>query len=138
VYSLEFLGNISEYWFHDYWRVLVIELSDRLIISVDVYRDTWLWNTDSIECIDDKNYCILYYKVSKDELNKVFGELSKYFIDAEIVGIKAKDRFETVNVRYKVSGDKKLTYNDISELFYKSWILIGCVFRDVEDIECKD
>jgi len=131
------MENISEYWFHDYWRVLIIELSNRTIVSVDVYRDGWFWNTDSMKCIDVENYCILYHKVSMDELSRVFGELSKYFISVEVVGIKAKDRLETVNVRYMVSGDKKLTYNDISELFYKSWILIGCVFKDVEDIECK-
>ena len=131
------MENISEYWFHDYWRVLIVELSDRSIVSVDVYRDGWFWNTDSIRCIDGENYCILYHKVSMDELSRVFGELSKYFISVEVVGIKAKDRFETVNVRYTVSGDKKLTYNDISELFYKSWVLIGCIFKDVEDIECK-
>ena len=131
------MENISEYWFHDYWRVLIVELSDRSIVSVDVYRDGWFWNTDSMKCIDDENYCVLYHKVSLDELSRVFGELSKYFISVEVVGIKAKDRLETVNVRYTVSGDKKLTYNDISELFYKSWVLIGCIFKDVEDIECK-
>lgn len=130
------MKNINEYWFHDYWRVLVIETSDRLIVSIDVYREGWFWNIDSRKCIDGENYCILYHKVSLEEIGKLLGKLSEYIIDVEIIGIKAKDRFETIGVRYVISSNKNLTFQDLSELFYKSWILIGCVFRDVEDIVC--
>jgi len=135
---MESMENISEYWFHEYWRVLLIGSGDHLIVSVDVYRTGWFWNTDSMECLSDGKYCLLYHNVSRDELDRVLGELSKYIVKAEIVGVKAGERFETVNVRYTVSRDRELTYNDISDLFYSSWKLIGCTFRDVEDIECSE
>ncbi len=130
-------GNISEYWFHSYYRVMVIELEEYYVVSVDVYRDNWLWSIDNELCINDKEYCLVYHYPHASELKRLYGELADYIQNCEIVGVRAKSRVEVVNVRYSISKEKPLTYNNIEQLFYKSWELIGCSIKEPEDIVCR-
>jgi len=112
--------NVSEYWFHNYYRVLVIDRGDGLkILSVDVYRRGWFFDKYDSKCVD-QNYCLLYAYIDnpKTMLNKVVVE------KIIVTGVKARDTYETINVRWFIRGD--LTYSVVEEIFYASWELIGC------------
>lgn len=115
--------RVSEYWFLDYYRVLVVDLGDgSRFISVDVYRRDWRFKDYDIECVGDGKYCLLYKTLKPDPSKYV---LSRARIERIVVtGVKASDRYETVNVRWFVKGD--LSYSDIEKIFYWSWELIGC------------
>ena len=125
VYTMEQPSNVSEYWFLRYYRVLVIAENSKKTVSVDVYKKGFNHVTTSEKCLENKEYCILYSEIDKKDYFELFGkDLGNKIEKIIIVGIKAKDKTETVNVRYIVNGE--LTYNDIGKLFYKSWEIIGC------------
>lgn len=123
--DVEHPSNVSEYWFLRYYRVLVVEEDGEKIVSVDVYKKGYDHEVVDENCLSSKEYCILYSEVDKNKYSSVFEKSIYDKIDKiVIVGVKARDRLETVNVRYVVKGD--LTYNDIEQLFYASWRIIGC------------
>lgn len=119
-------GNVSEYWFLKYYRVLVIEEDDKKIVSVDVYRKNFVATSKTVlKCIDGENYCIMYEELSEPEYRDVIpSSLRDKVKKVVVVGVKAKDKLETINVRYVVHGNLK--YSDVEELFYASWKLIKC------------
>lgn len=119
-------SNVNEYWFLKYYRVLVIEEDDKKIVSVDVYKKDFTVTSNTVlKCIDDKNYCIMYRELSMPEYRNVIpSSLRDKVKKVVVVGVKAKDKLETINVRYVVHGDLK--YSDVEELFYTSWKLIKC------------
>ncbi|WFO75423.1 hypothetical protein J4526_00525 [Desulfurococcaceae archaeon MEX13E-LK6-19] len=118
-------SNVSEYWFLRYYRVLIIEENGKKTVSVDVYKKGFVHKITSEKCLENKEYCILYSEIDKKDYLKILGEdLANKIEKTIVVGVKAKNKTETVNVRYIINGE--LTYNDIERLFYKSWEIIGC------------
>ncbi len=119
------LENVSEYWFHNYYRVLVVKTGSSYLVSVDVYRKGWIWSIDDRECVCNGEYCLLYHRVSREELASIDGleDVIDRVVEAFIVGVKARDRLETVNVRYRIEGSSPLKYSDIEKIFYASWSL---------------
>jgi hypothetical protein len=115
-------GNITEYWFLDYYRVLVVELGgDEKLVSVDVYRRGWLYEDYEYECVSNNRYCILYKDLEPiDKYSLPTASIEKI----TVTGIKALDQYEIVNVRWFIRG--KLVYRDVENIFYWSWELIGC------------
>lgn len=122
---MEGLESVSEYWFHNYYRVLVIDSSSEYVVSVDVYRRGWLWSVDEESCLSDREYCLVYHRVDPAVLSDKLGDLASLVRRVEIVGVKARGRVEAVNVRYFLSRDRVLKYSDIEKLFYISWDLVG-------------
>jgi len=116
--------NISEYWFHKYYRVLVIELDgSEKIVNVDVYRKGWIFDNYKETCLSNGKYCLLNYVIEDVErLKTLLGELCTKVKKIGIMGVKVGEKVETINVKYFVIGD--LRYDEIKELFYKSWELI--------------
>jgi hypothetical protein len=113
--------NVSEYWFLDHYRVLVVKTNDnKYFVSVDVYRRKWPFNDfDDEICVSDNKYCIVYKEINTPD------KLDGLDIDRVIVtGIRVGDHVETVNVRWVLRGGLK--YSVIEEIFYRSWNLIGC------------
>lgn len=118
------LDNVSEYWFLDYYRVLLIDLdNNKKFLSVDVYRRNWVFRENYVEkCVADKKYCLLYkeLKPDPDKYSLTNGKVIKIIV----TGIKAEEIYETINVRWVIEGN--ITYKDIEKIFYWSWKLIGC------------
>ncbi|MET1159652.1 MAG: hypothetical protein ABWW65_01700, partial [Thermoprotei archaeon] len=54
------MTSVSEYWFLDYYRVLVISENTHKVISVDVYRRKWIFEDYEEVCSHDNKYCLLY------------------------------------------------------------------------------
>ncbi len=109
---------LSEYWFLDYYRVLKIRSNGKYLLSIDVYRRGFPFEPSYRECVMDDKYCLLYHeypidRVGIDGVERVV-----------ITGVKAGDRYETVNVRWVLSIDPG--YDLIEEIFYRSWEVIGC------------
>jgi hypothetical protein len=115
--------NVSEYWFLDHYRVLVVKTNDnKYFVSVDVYRRKWPFNDfDDEICVSNNKYCIVYKEISElDKLNDLDINVDKIII----TGVKVGDHVETVNVRWVLEGELK--YSVVEGIFYKSWKLIGC------------
>ncbi|OYT40313.1 MAG: hypothetical protein B6U89_02510 [Desulfurococcales archaeon ex4484_58] len=113
---------VSEYWFHNYYRVLVVRLNkESYLLSVDVYRNEWMFNDYEERCVSGKKYCLLYKKL-EENINIESSDLEVR--EVMITGVKAGDIYETINVRWIVVG--KLRCNDIEKIFYRSWEIIGC------------
>jgi len=116
--------KVSEYWFMDYYRVLVISTgeSNEKVVSVDVYRRTWPYSDYSELCVASGRYCLLYKELVPREIAYRF---SRFEIKKIIVtGVRAGKISEVVNVRWLIEG--QVSYSDLEELFYLSWKLIGC------------
>ncbi len=116
--------NVSEYWFLDHYRVLIVDLGNgKKFLSVDVYRRNWLFKDYTSKCVAGDKYCLLYKELAPDPNKHVLsnGRVSKIIV----TGIKADDIYETINVRWFIEGN--ISYNDIEKIFYWSWELIGCV-----------
>ena len=131
---MEAPDNVSEYWFLEFYRVLVTRIDNENYVSVDVYREEWPWSLDGSTkiCVKDEEYCLLYHVIDRDLVNKVFDKLAENIVKVEAVGVKTGDKLETVNVRYIIRGELK--YNDIEQLFYNSWKLIGCSPPSIEEL----
>ena len=111
---------ISEYWFFDHYRVLVIkEPNNKYIVSVDVYRKGWNFEVNEEVCVSQNRYCLIYCTIDPSKHNIVDG-IAKIVI----TGIKTNHGLETVDVRYIMN--RSPTYSDIEKMFYYSWKLIGC------------
>jgi len=115
--------NVAEYWFANYYRVLVINLENgSKVLSVDVYRKAWLFGESEAQCIENNKYCLLY-KVLEPKPETY--ELKRAVIEKIIVtGVKVGDIYETVNVRWFIRGE--LEAPEIEKIFYWSWEIIGC------------
>uniref|UniRef100_A0A7C4D7B9 Uncharacterized protein n=1 Tax=Staphylothermus marinus TaxID=2280 RepID=A0A7C4D7B9_STAMA len=116
-------SNVSEYWFNNYYRVIVVKLSnDKKFVSVDVYRDKWLFKDYEEICISNNEYCLLYSEVDPLKYNHLFDNI---LIDKIIVtGVKSNKVFETINIRWFITGE--IDYNSILKIFQYSWEIIGC------------
>ncbi len=124
-------SNVSEYWFYNYYRVLVIELDKEYVVEVDVYRKDWPFkDVDKIECLSNKKYCMLYKSISPEYImsNNLLSDevLVKSLNKVIIVGVKVGERSEVINVRYFINKDIMLRYDYLESLFYSSWRIIGC------------
>ncbi len=109
---------VSEYWFLQFYRVLKIKTDDKYFLSVDVYRPRYPFNPTSKTCVKDEEYCTLYYEYPVENIG------IKGVEKIIVTGVKAKDKTETVNVRWILSIDPD--YKLVEEIFYKSWEIIGC------------
>lgn len=125
--------NVVEKWFHKYYRVLIVNIGDEKLVSVDVYVNKWPFNIDRKECVDGEKYCLLYKIIDdRDDIARFFGDLSSKIVRVEVTGVKARDRYETVNIRYVIRGE--LCDKEIEELFYKSWRLVGVGAPSVDEL----
>lgn len=116
-------NNVTEYWFNNYYRVIVVDLGeDRRLVSVDVYRDKWFFDKYEEICILNKNNCLLYSEVDPSKYRTFF---NKIVVDKILVtGVKSGEVLETTSVRWFVKGS--IDYNDVVKMFQYSWELIKC------------
>ncbi len=119
VNNVSAMGNVSEYWFLDHYRIIVARLaSGKYLLSVDVYRRNWVFEKYDQVCI--KNYCLLYAEIDPSKYDLADKGVSKIIV----TGLKYDGHKETINVRYIM--DQQPTYPLIERLFYQSWRIIGC------------
>ncbi|AFL67036.1 hypothetical protein Desfe_1165 [Desulfurococcus amylolyticus DSM 16532] len=114
-------GIISEYYFSDYYRVIVIEEGDSYIVSVDVYRSKWIFTDYTEKCVE--NTCLLLKELSPESNGNRYVDLDSVS-KIIIIGVKVDDNYETINVKWVLR--KKPTYSDIESLYEASWRIIGC------------
>lgn len=120
---MEELEVVSEYWFMDYYRVLVVNLNGiRKFVSVDVYRPGWPFSEHEELCISSAACCLLYKELGASEYASLFDRVSVEKI--VVTGVKTNGSLETINVRWFIRGEP--TYSDIEKIFRCSWELIGC------------
>lgn len=116
-------SNVTEYWFNNYYRVLVVDLgSGKKFVSIDVYRDKWLFNNYEQVCVLNNEYCLLYSEIEPGKYGCFFNNIviNKILVS----GFKSNNVFETTNVRWFITGE--LSYSDVLKLFHYSWEIIGC------------
>ena len=121
---------VEEHWFHKYYRVLVADDGDAYLVSIDVYRRGWDWGVDDEICIGEKNTCILYNRISREELRRELGGLAEHIYEAYRVGLRVGSRLETINIRARIK--RKPGPGELEKLFYAAWRLAGCRARREE------
>jgi len=115
--------SISEIWFNDYERIIVIRLKDKTLISSDIYCTSWNYPIDYKININGRIH-LIYHRVSD------FHQIDKRIEWVEIVGVMVddKNRKETVNLRILVKENLSDEY--IRELVKN--------IKDIILAQCKD
>ena len=113
--------SVSEIWFNEHERIIVIRLNNKTLISSDIYCTSWNYPIDYKISINDK-VCLIYHKISG------FHQVDKRIEWVEIVGVMVdgENRKETVNLRILVKENLSDEY--IRELVrnIKDAILAQC------------
>jgi len=104
---------IKEYYFDDYYRVLVIESGSKYVISVDVYYADWKYGNYREVCIGE--VCLLVKELAPSEINVNFANVEKVMV----IGVRVGDKRETVNVKW-IMGSKPGD-DEIEGIYRHSW-----------------
>ncbi|MEM0325732.1 MAG: hypothetical protein QW733_01690 [Desulfurococcaceae archaeon] len=107
--------DVEEYYFDDYYRVVVVRDEQDHIVSVDVYRPTWKY--DSYESICVENVCLLISVLRNPEISAIHG-VKKIIV----IGVKVNEKVETVNVKWIV--DHKPSRSEVEAMYRESWRLV--------------
>jgi hypothetical protein len=104
---------LEEYYFDNFYRVLVIRENEKYVVSVDVYYNGWKYINQKEVCVE--NTCLLVKEIDPNDVKAVFQSVEKIFI----IGVKVNDKLETVNVKW-VSNSKP-NREVIEEIYKYSW-----------------
>ncbi|ADV65366.1 hypothetical protein [Desulfurococcus mucosus] len=115
-------AGVSEYYFSEHYRVLVIEEGDHYTVSVDVYRDEWVFTGHMEKCIGDT--CLLVKELEPGSTAALVDTGVEGVVKTVVIGVRVKETRETVNVKW-IMG-RKPSYSDVEALYRASWRLIGC------------
>jgi len=114
-------SNVTEYYFSNHYRVLVVEDGEAYTVSVDVYRDKWGFTGHVEKCIRD--VCILFKEIPREALSEI-GISVEGVVRAIVIGVRVGGKEEAINVKWILV--RKPTYRDVEALYRASWRLIGC------------
>lgn len=107
--------EVEEYYFDDYYRVIVIRSSQYYVVSVDVYVNHWIFDVYESTCIEDT--CLLVKKLGEDALECISGVR-----EIMVVGVKVGSKLETINVKWFV--DHRPSAQEVETIYRCSWKLI--------------
>lgn len=113
--------QVSEYYFSDYFRVVLLRDGDQFIASVDVYRKGWFFSGHEEKCVSDNRVCVMFKRVDPSILPKDFSLIIDQVI---IVGARISGVEETISVKWVLK--KEPSYDEISRIYELSWRIIGC------------
>ena len=104
---------LEEYYFDNFYRVLVVRENEKYVVSVDVYYNEWKRIDQKEVCVE--NTCLLVKEVDPNDVKALFQSVEKIFI----IGVKVNDKLETVNVKWVFNSKPS---REVMEKIYKySW-----------------
>lgn len=114
---------VSELWFNDHERVVLIGIDGGVLLSYDVYCNRWNYPVDYKVSISDK-VSLIYHRVSD------LKELPENVVWIELVGVAIDTQRELVNVRVFVKD--KISSADVKRIleFLENNILRQCYSAD--------
>ncbi|MCY0868903.1 MAG: hypothetical protein OWQ48_06760 [Desulfurococcus sp.] len=113
--------NVSEYYFSEHYRVLVVEENGEFTVSVDVYREGWDFTDYTSKCIGD--VCLLLKELTSDSL-RIVAEGIEGVVKVAVIGVRVADKYETIGVKWVI--DRKPGYAQVEAIYKASWKLVGC------------
>jgi len=108
--------DVEEYYFNEYYRVLVIKDEEGYVVSVDVYESKWSHSNYKSTCIDDT--CLLAKEVEAGDLELNISGVRKLVI----IGVKVGNKAEVISVKWILNH--KPSYEELETIFKKSWQLV--------------
>lgn len=110
-------GNVlEEYYFDDYYRVLVINEEGKYVVSVDVYYANWRYSEHRELCIEE--VCLLVKEITPSQVKANVDGVMKIMV----IGTKVKDKHETINVKWIMN--RKPSSNEILGIYRDSWNIV--------------
>lgn len=113
--------EVAEYYFSDYYRVVVIGEDNLFIVSVDVYRKGWLFSGFEEKCVSNGLVCARFKTLENPSLPEDLSSITEKVI---VEGIKASGAEETISVKWLLN--RKPTLEEVSRIHELSWRLIKC------------
>lgn len=110
----DYNANVEEYYFDDYYRVVILRENGSYVVSVDVYSSDWIFKSFESICVE--NVCMLVKRL-KDIPTEVNG-----VSEIIIIGVRVKDKLETINVKWVM--DHKPSREELERVYRSSWQLI--------------
>lgn len=107
----ELTGTLEEYYFDDYYRVLVMRDENKYVVSVDVYHAKWEYPDYEDLCIE--NVCLLVKEIVPRETS--IRGVEKVIV----IGVKVKDKYETIGVKWTI--DHKPSSDEVYNIYRESW-----------------
>lgn len=107
--------DVEEYYFDDYYRVVVVKDGQDYVVSVDVYKNSWAYDVYESICVE--NTCLFVKRLSGDSTRCVSGVR-----EVMITGVKVGSKVETINVKWIL--DHKPSFQEVGALYECSWRLI--------------
>lgn len=86
---------IEEYYFDDFYRVILVEEEEGYTLSVDVYLPYWPFGESEKSCVtaDGREICLLFKELEINEFTDLVG---KVVVTGSLIGGES----ETINVKY--------------------------------------
>lgn len=109
------MSFIREYYFDEYYRVIVVRDGEKYVVSVDVYRPNWVFSDHREICAE--NTCLLFKELD----NRVMGVSGVE--KTIIIGAKTGNRVETINVKWII--DHEPSEEEIREMYKYSWSIVS-------------
>lgn len=115
-------GIVEEYYFDDYYRVLVMVDGTKYIVSVDVYYVGWNYNEYKELCVGE--ICLLVKELIP------IGRMDSINIEKIVViGTRVGNKLETINVKWIM--DSKPSDSEMLKIFKSSWRIARGELLDV-------
>mgnify|MGYP001772586198 CR=1 FL=1 len=109
-------SKIEEYYFNEYYRVLVIEDEEGYVVSVDVYKNSWKYEDAESICVE--NTCLLLKKIKGNPTSNITGVK-----EVIVIGARVGSSLETINVKWLL--DHKPSLEEVRAIYESSWQLIS-------------
>ncbi|QOR94857.1 hypothetical protein IMZ38_02765 [Thermosphaera chiliense] len=125
---------VFEYYFSDYYRVIVFREGENFIVSVDVYRKGWPFKDYEEKCVAEGQVCLLFKTISPAQLpGEPLLSVEKIIVE----GVRVSGVEETISVKWFFKGE--LGQEEVSKVFNASWSLIKCQppLKDPFNINCE-
>lgn len=107
-------GNVlEEYYFDDYYRVLVINEEGKYVVSVDVYYANWKYSEHRELCVEE--VCLLIKEIAPSQVKVNMDGVVKIIV----IGTRVKGKHETINVKWIMN--RKPSINEVSSIYRESW-----------------
>jgi hypothetical protein len=107
--------ELSEYYFDNFYKVLVVKSGGEYLVSVDTYIAGWYHGPPQELCIEDA--CLLYKEVYFEEAASLPCKPARVVI----VGSRVRDRVETINVKWVCR--ERPSDEEVKRLYEISWTL---------------
>lgn len=101
---------IEEYYFDDFYRVILVEEEGGYTLSVDVYLPYWPFGEYEKSCVqtDEKEVCLLFKELEMSEFTDL---VEKVVVTGSLIG----GEYETINVKYFLK--KRPSTEEVRQLY---------------------